>query len=140
MDIITLGGSPTGKPLRVTSTIYFCAQGSFTEDETGSVAVPKDMPGVEGIFLGGCVDAAQPGRIARSCGVLAHAHIGGHNVNWICFQMPSYFHDPTYHWLRMHELAHVLSGQGHTEKWRTALRGLGEEVPARYRYRPRTSR
>lgn len=123
--------------LELAPTLYVCSQGRFSAKEVGEVDVPADMPGVKGIFVGGCKRRGA-GRISDSIQCeYAHAHIGGTLKGWICFQLPCYFWDAEYHWLRMHELAHIISGQGHTEKWREALRKLGEEIPDRYRYRPR---
>lgn len=123
--------------LQPTKTVYLCTQGSFTDDEFGEVPVLPDMPGVKGIFLGGCVDTRQPGNISKRCSALAHAHISGRNKGWVCFQLPEYYHDPKHRWVRMHELAHIMSGQGHTDKWREAMMKLGQEIPPRYQRRQR---
>ena len=135
-DLIMTGETIVIDPSR-TSTIYLCTQGRFTDRDFGEAPVPGSMPGVKGIFLGGCVDTREPGKISRNCIAAAHAHISGKNDGWVCFQLPQYFHDPEYEWLRMHELAHVLSRQGHTDKWRQQMLALGQVIPARYQPRRR---
>lgn len=32
----------------------------------------------------------------------------------------------------LHEVAHILTDQGHTDKWRKAARSLGYKLPKRY--------
>lgn len=119
--------------------ILVCAQGTFTAEEAGPRSAPADMPGVVGIFLGGCVERGV-GRISDRpliCQESAHAHINGPYVGWVCFQMPS---DLNNKHLRMHELAHILTGQGHTDAWRRKMIELGQTIPERYKKKPRATK
>lgn len=127
-----------GIKVKVTGpALYVSPKGTFSEDEAGEVPVPENMPGVKGIFLGGCIERG----IARISDKVfcedAHAHTHGSRAGWICFQLPEYFRSPESHHLRMHELAHIMTGEGHTDGWRKALEALGEEVPPRYHHRRR---
>jgi hypothetical protein len=68
-----------------------------------------------GILFGewGCLRRSPKGKI-----VLAHAH----NTGMICFaDSASFLHRETV----LHELAHVLTGQAHTETWQRKLDELG---------------
>jgi hypothetical protein len=116
-------------------TLYIGLQGRFTATEAGEVPVPSEMAQATGIFLGGCIDRGKGNISSKARCDLAHAHIRGDLRGWICFQLPEYFHDPSYNWLRMHELAHIISGQGHTEKWRRVMQELGQDIPEQYRSR-----
>lgn len=116
-------------------------QGRFMNSEAGSVPVPDHMKPATGIFLGGCVRVGDVCELPKGRrggpAPLAHAHTGGEFKGWICFQLPEYFYGANYHHLRMHELAHIISGEGHTDRWRRALEALGEEVPAHHQPRRR---
>lgn len=54
------------------------------------------------------------------------------HLGWICVLSPKRVYDtkgnPSQ--LMLHELAHILTGQGHTDKWRTKARELGYRVRA----------
>jgi hypothetical protein len=83
-----------------------------------------------GIFVGGCVDRG----VGSSFRAQAHAHIEGPHLGWICIRGWRRFHNKS---LLLHELAHVVSGQGHTDKWREMLRALGGRVPAHHKKKRR---
>lgn len=78
---------------------------------------------LKGVFLGGCVDRGD----GSSFRARAHAHIKGTNQGWICVRgrkrlMTLKGKPSNTMW---HELAHLISGEGHTDKFRTTLRSLG---------------
>jgi hypothetical protein len=98
---------------------------------------PADLqrPEVRGLFLGGCVGKGLSTRHLRGS---AHAHTGGEYDGWICFRSP--MHLDSRH-VRLHELAHILTRQGHTRRWRACLLAIGgslDELPGFSRsYHPR---
>ncbi|HSE61190.1 MAG TPA: hypothetical protein VLA88_02760 [Candidatus Saccharimonadales bacterium] len=86
--------------------------------ELGEKPVPNDMAGVRGVFVGGCVAGELP-RMKED----AHAHTDGTDYHgWVCFLTPANLEDPE---VRAHELAHILTGQGHTIRWRNMMAQLG---------------
>ncbi len=104
-----------------------------------------DFPDVD-IFVGGCVAGDAPD--FRSHSRVAHAHIGkgAPHDKWICVRSTENLGAlewdgdldsmaTTANPLLWHEYAHVLTGQGHTDKWRAKMRELGQPIPARYRKR-----
>lgn len=80
-------------------------------------------PELAGIFIGGCVERG----VGSSFRAMAHAHIEGEHLGWICIRGWRRLYQKS---LLLHELAHVLTRQGHTDKWRRKLRELGGRVPA----------
>src|SRR5687768_9649800 len=99
---------------RVVGTVYVIGgHGFFREHEGGEVPVPQDMPGVKGVFLGGCISRGL-GRLSekKNGKAYAHAHIKGDHKGWVCFQLPEYLENE---YIRMHELAHILTGEAHTK-------------------------
>lgn len=83
-------------------------------------AVLQGYP-VAGLHTGGCVD----GR--RSFRRKAHAHIKGPWKGWICALAAWRLEDQA---LMLHELAHILTGHGHTNKWRSKLLSIGGTLQA----------
>jgi len=104
------------------------------------VEVPADMPGITGIFLGGCVERG----VGSSFRATAHAHcVPGHRCwGWLCFrsiralgrveivansdgtETVTILTPSATLW---HEYAHLLApGHWHDEYYRTKLRGLAE--------------
>ena len=80
---------------------------------------------VLGVYIGGCVERGEGSRFRAK----AHAHSSGDYKGWLCFLASRRLADRA---LVLHELAHLLAGKGHTEKWRTVLLSLGgtlDEVP-----------
>lgn len=78
---------------------------------------------LKGVFLGGCVERGD----GSSFRARAHAHINGTLKGWICVRGRKRLMTPKGKpsndmW---HELAHLISGQGHTDKFRAVLRSLG---------------
>lgn len=71
---------------------------------------------VAGVYVGGCVSGA------KSFRAKAHAHTEQENGGWICFLSAKRLADDA---LVIHELAHVLTGQGHTDGWRKMVVALG---------------
>lgn len=118
--------------------IYVVEQGSFRAGDAGVKPVPSDMPGVRGVYVGGCVRRGI-GRIdlETSCPEAhAHNHRRSPHFGWVCFQLPEYFEDKA---TRAHELAHIrVPGEGHTDRWRAEMIRLGQVIEPRYQPRRRT--
>lgn len=108
--------------------------GRFYLEDAGPTTVPPNLPGVIGIFLGGCVSTGVGLLGRRDSKALAHAHIDGMHKGWICFQLPE---DLMNIGLLMHEYAHILTGEGHTDAWRAAMARLDQPIPRRYQKRRR---
>lgn len=99
---------------------WFSRDGSFRDDEAGTRPIPPMMLGVaKGVYVGGCVKT-EPGPLGG--GVIAHAHVAGDHKGWVCFQLPELLADLA---LCAHELAHLLTEEGHTDRWRQAMQKLG---------------
>jgi hypothetical protein len=88
-------------------------------------------PEVAGVFIGGCVARG----VGSSFRHQAHAHIEGEHLGWICIRGWKRLYQRG---LLLHELAHVLTRQGHTDKWRACLRALGGKIPANCQKRQKT--
>ncbi len=88
-----------------------------------------DYPQLKGIFLGGCVARG----VGSSFRATAHAHTGWPSAyhGWICIRKPERLHE---HSLLMHELAHLVTGEGHTDAFRDKAKQLGG------RFRPKRAR
>lgn len=87
-------------------------------------------PEVAGVFVGGCVERG----VGSSFRAQAHAHTSGDRFGWICIRGWKRLYQRG---LMLHELAHVLTRQGHTDEWRACLRELGGRVPAHNQKRPK---
>lgn len=85
---------------------------------------------VAGLFVGGCVDRG----VGSSFRATAHAHTSGSNVGWICVRGWRRIYQKL---IMLHELAHIITGHGHTDKWRACLRALGGKVAAHNQKRKR---
>jgi hypothetical protein len=59
----------------------------------------------------------------------AHAHITGEYEGWICVRSAARLLD---RFLMLHELAHIITGQGHTDGWRACLLKLGGTLDVTY--------
>jgi hypothetical protein len=98
---------------------------------------PEDLrhPEVKGIAVGGCISRGT--RLGR---MNAHAHssLGDHR-GWICFRSAVTL---AQRHTRLHELAHIVTREGHTKRWREFLLQIGgtlDEVPGISRdYHPRS--
>jgi hypothetical protein len=101
---------------------------------------PADLrhPEVRGLFLGGCVARGFGVRHLGGGSKGAHAHTSGPNRGWICFGSTRLLDSRE---ARLHELAHVVTREGHTARWREYLLQIGgtiDEVPGILRsYYPR---
>lgn len=86
---------------------------------------PADLqhPEVRGIAVGGCID----NRRRRGLRHLAHAHTHGLQRGWICFRSDTVLADAS---TRLHELAHVVTREGHTKRWRAFLLQIGGTLDA----------
>lgn len=85
---------------------------------------------VAGVFVGGCVSRGDGSRFRAK----AHAHIWGQYCGWICVLSEKRLDCRE---LILHELAHVISRQGHTDKWRRVLLSIGGTLDA---YDPQDAR
>lgn len=114
--------------------VYVGAGGSFRGEQAGVKPVPQDMqPDVRAIYVGGCIES---GLGTLNGYADAHAHVDRKDrfQGWVCFQHPDNVNDRA---LRMHELAHMRTGQGHTDAWRAEMTRLGQPIPDRYKRRTR---
>lgn len=98
------------------------------------IPVPKEMPEIVGLFVGGCVERGD-GSSFRASG---HAHMLPDDAypGWVCIRSAKRVYTasgrPTT--LMWHEYAHVLTGEGHTARWRATMVRLGRPAEAeRYR-------
>lgn len=92
--------------------------------------------GFAGLFVGGCVKRGD----GSSFRAQAHAHTAkGDTQGWICVRSRKRLYTPAGKpsMLMLHELAHILTGEGHTDKWRAKLRELGGQITKRYLKRTR---
>lgn len=89
---------------------------------------------VAGVFAGGCVARGVGSRFRAK----AHAHTSGKRFGWLCFLSAKRLAARE---LVIHELAHLLAGKGHDDRWRAKVLELGgtiDEVPGLLRsYRKR---
>lgn len=80
---------------------------------------------VRGVYVGGCVSRG----VGSSFRAKAHAHTHGPYTGWLCFRRADRL---TCRALVLHELAHLVTGHGHTETWRREVIRLGgtlDDVP-----------
>lgn len=88
---------------------------------------------VVGVFVGGCVVRGDGSRFRRQ----AHAHTEGSYRGWICYLSAKRLDDTR---LAKHEVAHLISGEGHTARFRRVLAILhGGLLPRDERMVPRQS-
>ena len=79
---------------------------------------------VRGVFVGGCVKKSDKTGKHRRLSAFAHAHcgLGDRYKRWVCFRTADLLNNRQ---LVLPELAHVLTGEGHNDKWRACLLELG---------------
>jgi hypothetical protein len=109
------------------------------------ILAPNDYPpelrghlALRGVFYGGCVSRGDGSRFRAK----AHSHGPKDKYSgWICFLSGKRLKDRL---LVLHELAHIITGEGHTDKWRAVLVSIGgtwDEVPGLLKsYERRTKR
>lgn len=92
-------------------------------------------PEVVGVFVGGCVERG----VGSSFRAQAHAHTSGEHKGWICVRSQKRLLTARggLSQLMLHEIAHILVMQGHTDAWRAKCRELGYRLPARYKKKKR---
>lgn len=84
-----------------------------------------EYPEIRGVFAGGCVERGEGSRFRAK----AHAHTDGAFKGWVCVLSSKRLSERM---LMLHEAAHIVSGCGHTDKWRETLLRMGgtlDEVP-----------
>lgn len=84
---------------------------------------------VKGVFVGGCVHRGDGSSFRH----MAHAHNdkGDRYEGWICYRSPKRLGEEQ---LAIHELAHLVSGQGHTPLfWQTIIK-LGGSLEHEWLY------
>lgn len=74
-------------------------------------------PEIKGVCVRGCI--SNHNNIKHE---IAHAHLEGDCKGWLCFH---YKEGLSNKFVCLHELAHILTKQGHTAKWRETLLDLG---------------
>lgn len=101
--------------------------------------VPSDamlFAELNGLFVGGCVERG----VGSSFRAQAHAHTeNGPFYGWVCVRSYRRIFTPSgrLSQLMLHEIAHVIVRQGHTDKWRECARCIGYRLPERYRKKQR---
>jgi hypothetical protein len=75
-------------------------------------------PELRGVFVGGCVSRGVGSKFRAK----AHAHTTGEHRGWICFRSTRWINIRE---LWLHELAHVVTRDGHTDRWRAFLVQIG---------------
>lgn len=98
----------------------------------------KKFPEVKGVFIGGCVERGDGSRFRA----LAHAHVTKDDVNyhWICVlsKKRPLIEKGKLSQTMLHEIAHILTDSGHTDKWRKQAVAIGYELPLHYEKRVKT--
>lgn len=99
---------------------------------------PVVLPGLAGIFIGGCVQRGPGSSFRRR----AHAHNrrGDAFFGWVCIRSARRLLAPSGKpsTLLLHEYAHILTpNHGHDEAWRAAITALGRPAEAKRYRRPR---
>jgi hypothetical protein len=93
---------------------------------------------LKGVFLGGCVERGD----GSSFRARAHTHIEDQWKGWICVRgrkrLMTRTGKPSN--LMWHELAHAITGQGHTDVFRAKLRELGGRCTLNAKKRKRSTR
>jgi hypothetical protein len=111
---------------------------------------PDGKPVVKGIAVGYCVDDPnynwKNDKADRQLGSKtgqqhAHAHYSDPKVEgWICVRTISDLgRDDRVSGTLMHELAHLVARTGHDDKWRRAMRRLGQFVAPAWQKKPRVA-
>ena len=89
-------------------------------------------PEVKGVYVGGCISRGDTKGFYYA---LAHAHTyANSHQGWICVRSKRRALEsngkPSQ--IMLHELAHILTLKGHTDKWRIKAHELGYRLPRRY--------
>jgi len=79
--------------------------------------------GFRGIFYGGCIERKEGSSFRRR----AHAHCNKSDpyFGWICIRSKKRLNQKS---LMIHELAHIITRQGHTKKFYETVRRLGGRI------------
>ena len=76
--------------------------------------------GFRGVFYDGCIERKEGSSFRRK----AHAHTKGAYAGWICFRSIK----RVYSSILQHELAHIITRQGHTRKFYECVRSIGGRI------------
>lgn len=77
---------------------------------------------LKGVYVGGCVSRGKGSSFRATAH--AHAHTPTHR-GWICFRSDKGLLDRE---TGLHELAHIITGEGHTKNFRETLEELGGTI------------
>ncbi len=85
----------------------------------------RHKPACKGVFVGGCVSRGD----GSSFRAMAHSHSHKNDSwkGWICVRAKKRLADEM---LLLHELAHLISEDGHTDRWRKTLLMIGGTLDA----------
>jgi len=85
--------------------------------------IPKHLEHekLKGICCNACVEGGVGSRFRAK----AHAHINGEWKGWICFLSEKRLNQKK---LGLHELAHIISEEGHTDKFRQVCKEIGVSI------------
>jgi len=99
-------------------TIYFEPFADYLRTSRGKTTAP-----LAGVFVGGCIVRGEGSSFRAS----AHAHIAGPFAGWICVRSAKrlYASSGRPSQTMLHELAHIITRKGHTDRFRRVFRELG---------------
>lgn len=82
-----------------------------------------DHPEVKGVFIGGCVERGVGSKFRAK----AHAHTKGFHRGWVCFRSDKWI---GHRLLCLHEFVHIVTREGHTDRWQKFLLQIGGTLEA----------
>lgn len=88
-----------------------------------NLKIINQYPEVKGIFTNGCIKRGEGSRFRAK----AHTHFKGKYKGWICFLSEKRLNEKM---LLLHEIAHAITNEGHTDKWRKKLLEIGGTLDA----------
>lgn len=91
--------------------------------EEWPVCLKPHAHALKGIFVGGCVERGDGSRFRAK----AHAHTSGEHKGWMCVLSAKRLESEA---IMLHEVAHLITLQGHTDKWRKCVLEIGGTLDA----------